>query len=103
MAFSKSSLFDHNDQITSSYARVLAHPVRLDIIRKLAKNSPSTVENLTSSYPLSKSTISQHLEVLRTAGIINCDEKFPYTYYAIDLQNLNKLNSYFLSFFQTIL
>jgi len=103
MAFSKSSLFDPTDQITSSYARVLAHPVRLDIIRKLAKNSPSTVENLTSRYPLSKSTISQHLEVLRSAGLISYNEEFPYTYYAIDVQNLNKLNTYFLNFFQTIL
>lgn len=102
MAFSKSSLFDPTDQITSSYARVLAHPVRLDILRKLVKKSPSTVESLTGRYPLSKSTISQHLEVLRSAGLVSYKEEFPYTYYAIDAQNLDKLNSYFLKFLQTL-
>ena len=102
MSFSKSHLFDPADQVTSSYARVLSHPVRLDIIRKLARTGSTSVEKLSGHYPLSKSTISQHLEKMRKADIIDYKEVYPYIVYSLNQKNFEKLTSYFRSFFETI-
>lgn len=102
MSFSKSHLFDPADQITSSFARVLAHPVRLDIIRHLAKTGPTSVETLTGHYPLSKSTFSQHLELMRKAGILSFKEEYPFILYTLNDETVKKLNSYILEYCQSI-
>ena len=94
MSFSKSHLFDPADQITSSFARVLSHPVRVDIIRYLAKTGSTSVENLTGHYPLAKSTISQHLEMMRKADIVDYKEVHPYIVYSLNQKTFEKLIVY---------
>ena len=101
MSFSKSHLFDPADQITSSFARVLGHPVRLDIIRHLAKSGSTSVENLTGHYPLAKSTISQHLELMRDANIVQYKEEYPYFVYSLNQKTFKELIAYLQKYFQS--
>lgn len=50
--------------------KVLAHPVRLCIVKGLIENGSCNVSHMQGCLELPQSTISQHLQKLRTAGIV---------------------------------
>ncbi|MBP2644024.1 MAG: transcriptional regulator, ArsR family [Firmicutes bacterium] len=50
--------------------KVLAHPVRLCIVRGLLTHGECNVSHMQHCLSVPQSTISQHLQRLRTAGII---------------------------------
>lgn len=50
--------------------KVLAHPVRLCIVRGLIEKGECNVSHMQACLDAPQSTISQHLQKLRTAGII---------------------------------
>jgi ArsR family transcriptional regulator len=50
--------------------KALGHPVRLAIVRALAERS-CCCGDVCSRLPLAQSTVSQHLKVLRDAGLIS--------------------------------
>lgn len=50
--------------------KVIAHPVRLCILRGLMENSDCNVGHMQSCLGLPQSTVSQHLQKLRTAKLI---------------------------------
>ena len=98
-AFSKAPLYDEEDRITSEFAFALSHPARLRIIRQLATYGPSNVHSLQKKHPISQPSLSQHLEILRNAGLVNCKEKFPYTIYSLNGKNLTLAETYLKRFF----
>jgi ArsR family transcriptional regulator len=51
--------------------KALGHPVRLAIVRALAERSCCCCGDVCSRLPLAQSTVSQHLKVLREAGLIS--------------------------------
>ncbi len=51
--------------------KALAHPVRLCIVRGLVENGGCNVSHMQSCLDAPQSTISQHLQKLRAAGIIS--------------------------------
>ncbi len=55
---------------TAELLKVLAHPVRLCIVRGLWKNGGCNVTHMQDCLDTPQSTISQHLAKLRAAGII---------------------------------
>ena len=60
----------HEDDI-AILMRALGHPVRLEILRILAKRAENCCCNdVTDCLSLAQSTVSQHLKVLLDAGII---------------------------------
>ncbi|MEW9094419.1 MAG: metalloregulator ArsR/SmtB family transcription factor [Clostridiaceae bacterium] len=50
--------------------KVLAHPVRLCIVKGLIEKGECNVTHMQNCLDMPQSTISQHLQKLRTAGII---------------------------------
>ncbi len=56
--------------MTASVARALAHPARLHIVRLLADQTECRGAEVFSELPLAQSTISEHLRVLKDAGLI---------------------------------
>jgi ArsR family transcriptional regulator len=50
--------------------RALAHPARLQLMRILAARGTCLCGALVDELPLAQSTVSQHLKVLREAGLI---------------------------------
>jgi DNA-binding transcriptional ArsR family regulator len=50
--------------------KVLAHPVRLCIVRGLVDNGECNVTYMQNCMDTPQSTISQHLQKLRSAGIV---------------------------------
>ena len=60
-----------DDEATAERLKALAHPVRLAIVRALAERSCCCCADVCSRLPLAQSTVSQHLKVLKDAGLIS--------------------------------
>jgi len=65
---------EENLQNESNILKVIAHPVRLCIIRKLIEN-PCNVSKIYTCLKKPQSTISQHLGKLKAANIIKGERK----------------------------
>ncbi len=50
--------------------RALGHPIRIEIIRQLSEAGDANCMDLTRQVALAQSTVSEHLRVLKDAGII---------------------------------
>lgn len=59
-----------NDGRMALVARALAHPARIRIVRLLAAQTECRGHEVFSELPLAQSTISEHLRVLRDAGLV---------------------------------
>ena len=60
-----------DDDRIALVARALAHPVRVRILRLLADQDACMGGEIFGRLPLAQSTISQHLRVLKEAGIVH--------------------------------
>lgn len=59
-----------SDERLAAQLRALAHPARLALVRELAQRNACTCGALVSALPLAQSTVSEHLRVLKEAGLI---------------------------------
>ena len=78
------------DEEIASLAKALAHPVRVQIVRLLARTE-GCVNELVEQLPLAQSTVSQHLKVLKDAGLVRGTVEGPRTCYCIDPAGLRRL------------
>ncbi len=60
-----------DDTMTASVAKALAHPARIHIVRLLAAQTECRGADVFSELPLAQSTISEHLRVLKDAGLVS--------------------------------
>jgi ArsR family transcriptional regulator len=58
------------DEQLSLIAKALGNPARIRIVRLLAEQSECRGHDVFAELPLAQSTISQHLRVLKDAGVI---------------------------------
>ena len=64
--------------------RALGHPIRLDIMRRLAEQPQTCACDFTEVFGVAQPTISQHLKVLREAGLVRTRRRGTQICYAID-------------------
>lgn len=64
------SNFESNQVELAKTAKVLGHPARLALIKLLMANNNQTCKMLVDKLPFSQSTVSSHLQKLKTVGII---------------------------------
>ena len=57
------------DEALASLCRALGHPTRVAIVRRLRATS-ACVSDIVGALPLAQSTVSQHLKVLKEAGLV---------------------------------
>lgn len=93
MAYSKASQFDTLTYGQSFWSRALSHPARIIILTHLLENGITPYYVLAKKIPLAPSTVSQHLRILRQAGLINTSEIYPHTYYFLNQQLCKELSS----------
>lgn len=62
---------DCADNRLADMLKAIGHPVRLSVVRKLAHSGACCCGEMCNCFPLSQSTVSQHLSVLRDAGVLN--------------------------------
>ncbi len=84
MGLTKSAEFSAKDNKIAAYAKALAHPARVAILRLLLKKQSCICGDIVEELPLSQSTVSQHLRELKEAGLIKGDVEGVKVCYCID-------------------
>jgi ArsR family transcriptional regulator len=74
-------------------AKALGHPARVAIVRMLAEGGECVCGDIVSRLPLAQATVSQHLKVLKQAGLIQGEIDPPRVCYCIQPETLKKLQT----------
>ncbi|MDD3312451.1 metalloregulator ArsR/SmtB family transcription factor [Pseudodesulfovibrio sp.] len=72
------------DEQLAEACKALGHPARLAIFRHLMAEDRCVCGRIVEIVPLAQSTVSQHLKVLREAGLVSGEVEGPRTCYCID-------------------
>jgi ArsR family transcriptional regulator len=64
--------------------KALGNPIRFQIVEYLASSQTCITNDIVRVLPLAQSTVSQHLKVLREAGLIKGEIEGPATCYCLD-------------------
>lgn len=73
-----------DDERLARCLRALAHPARLAIVRALARDERCHCGQIVQGLTLAQSTVSQHLKVLKEAGLIAGTIEGPRSCYCLD-------------------
>ena len=85
----------------ASVCKALSHPARLAILQTLAIRGSCICGEIVESSPLSQATVSQHLKVLKDAGLITGQVDGPRSCYCIDSAAMGELREKFGRLFGT--
>jgi ArsR family transcriptional regulator len=66
------------------FAKALGHPARVMILRVLARKTACTCSLIVDELPLAQSTVSEHLRILKHAGLIRGEVDGPRISYCIE-------------------
>ncbi len=72
------------DDDLAAMAKALGHPARIQILRLLAARDACVTGDIVDELPLAQSTVSEHLRILRDAGLIQGEIEGPRTRYCIN-------------------
>ena len=82
--------------------RGLADPTRREVFERL-RRGPSAVGRLASSMPVSRPAVSQHLRVLKEAGLVTEEHEGTRRIYRIDPKGLGQLRAWLDQFWESAL
>lgn len=68
--------------------KALAHPARIQIVGYLKQIDRCVCGQLVDALPLAQSTVSQHLKILKSAGLIIGEVEGPCTCYCVNREAL---------------
>lgn len=77
----------------SSLAKALGHPARVKILRILVRKNVCICGDIVGELPLAQSTVSQHLKILKEAGLIRGDVDGPRVCYCVEPRALRRLKA----------
>ena len=77
--------------------KALADPVRLRLVSLIASSASgeACVCDLNDAFDLTQATISHHLKVLHTAGLLDREKRGVWVYYALRAEALSAVRSLF--------
>lgn len=84
-----SQKFTDKQLLIARFADALGHPARVAILDLLSKQSCCFHGDMADEIPVANSTLSQHLKVLKDAGLIQGEITPPKTKYCINKENWN--------------
>ena len=99
MTFSKTEHFDQETNEVARIAKALSHPARVAILKYLANAKICISGDITTEIPLSRTTVSQHLQELKKAGLIQGEIDGTRVNYCICSENLSKIRKILEKFF----
>jgi ArsR family transcriptional regulator len=102
MASAKTEAFTEREQDLAAFAKALAHPARIAILKILAEQNECVCGKIVDVLPLAQSTVSQHLKELKNAGLIDGTIDGPKSCYCINWKAFEKFNTEFNSLFSTL-
>ncbi|HRD37633.1 MAG TPA: winged helix-turn-helix domain-containing protein [Bacteroidia bacterium] len=91
--------YTDKQELIAKFSNALGHPVRVAILQQLSKQSCCFHGDMADVLPIANSTLSQHLKVLREAGLIQGEIDPPKTKYCINKENWNLAKGLMIGFF----
>ena len=102
MAIHKKEAFTQKEQDLAEFAKALAHPARIAILKVLAQHNECICGEIVDVLPLAQSTVSQHLKELKNAGLIDGSVDGPRSCYCINWKAFEKFMSEFSFLFNKL-
>ncbi len=81
------------DEELSLFCKALGHPIRVEIVRILDRRRECICGDLVDELPVAQSTVSQHLKVLKRAGLVVGDVEGPRRGYYLNREALERLKA----------
>jgi ArsR family transcriptional regulator len=81
------------DSDLAAMAKALGHPARVQILRVLAARDTCVTNEVVDELALAQSTVSEHLRILREAGLVQGEIDGPRTRYCINPAGLATLKA----------
>ena len=85
-AMQKQELTKEQEQM-ARFAKAMGHPIRIAILQMLASQTCCFHGDMSELLPIAKSTLSQHLNELKDAGLIQGEITPPTVKYCINREN----------------
>ena len=82
-----------DDETLAALAKALAHPVRVRILRMLDSRQACVTGDVVIEMGLAQSTVSEHLRILREAGLVQGEIEGPRTRYCVSPAGLAMLKA----------
>jgi ArsR family transcriptional regulator len=79
------------DQEVARLAKALGHPARVAILRVLIERGECICGEIVELMPLAQATVSQHLKVLKEAGLVKGEVDGPRVCYCVDEKAVRRL------------
>ncbi len=84
---------DEADAELAELAKALGHPARVQIMRLLVRREACICGDIVDELPLAQSTVSQHLKVLKEAGLVKGEIDGPRVCYCVEPRRLRRLKA----------
>ena len=81
------------DRELAAFAKALGHPTRVRILRMLARREARTCSVIVDELPLAQSSVSEHLRILKAAGLIRGREDGPRVAYCLEPAALRRMKA----------
>ncbi len=91
--------FTEKQELVAKYGNALANPVRVAILELLSRQSCCFHGDMAEELPIANSTLSQHLKVLKEAGLIQGEINPPKIKYCINKENWAFAKGLLIGFF----
>jgi ArsR family transcriptional regulator len=82
-----------DDDTLAAMAKAIGHPARIAILRLLAHRETCVTGDVVAEFPLAQSTVSEHLRILREAGLVQGEIEGPRTRYCINADGFAALRA----------
>ncbi len=80
-----------SDAELANLAKALAHPARVAILRRLLAQGECVCGEIVEGLPLAQATVSQHLKVLKQAGLISGEVDGPRVCYCVNPKAVQRI------------
>ncbi len=100
MTYAKTREFRVELQEVSQFARVLSHPARLTILEYLSRSCTCKSGDISEAIPLSRTTVSQHLQELKALDVIRSEVRGTCVNYHIHYEKLDEIKSRIAAYFE---
>ncbi|MDX2151718.1 MAG: metalloregulator ArsR/SmtB family transcription factor [Bryobacteraceae bacterium] len=81
------------DEELARLTKALGHPARVRILRMLSRKEARVCSQIVDELPLAQSTVSEHLRILKEAGLVRSSQDGPRVGYCIDFDGLRRLKA----------
>ncbi|MDU0372325.1 ArsR/SmtB family transcription factor [Hymenobacter monticola] len=99
MTYAKTAAFTQEQQQLARVAKALAHPARVAIIQFLASKQTCISGDIAAELPLSRTTVSQHLQELKALDLIRGEIDGLTVCYCLNTELLKQVHQHFTAFF----